>query len=313
MKMVSIYEDQYLILSLAPCSILHAASMLNASRLGFKRLLRIVFSVSIIHGSSAMDSTFRFSRCIYCYCLILGIFALLHDSLWAISNIQDGTLSPGFIVDMLSYILAYVMWMVMAVEMVRQKEGFEQVIRELEKVDTFLQNPKYDATFYFIGFFFAIVSNLIEKVICGIDANSFLTGLGYYLYMSPIVMFSSQYFFLMAVASDQFSHLTALLRSTYRPWHFNDLITIHKILCDISKKINSIYSLHLLIITSIPFIINTLKIYSAIMCVIRPDTYDDDFLLVENIFHIIMNSIIFWCLVNSSSSVQGKVIFKYLY
>ncbi|CAH1396054.1 unnamed protein product [Nezara viridula] len=274
--MLSIYEDQYLtMLSLASGSILHAASMLSTRRLGFTRLFRIIFSLSVVHGSSAMDYTFRFSRCIYCYCLILGIYSLLQDSFWAINNIQEGTLSPGFIVDMLSYVLAYVMWMVMVIELIRQKKGFEQVIRELEKVDTFLQNPKYNATYYLIAFSFAVLTNLIEKVIVGIEYNSFLIGLGYYLYMSPIVVFSSQYFFFMAVASDQFSYLTAQLRSTYRPWYLNDLITIHKSLCDTSKKINSIYGLHLLIITSVPFIINTLKIYSAIMCVIRPDDYDD--------------------------------------
>ncbi|XP_066901614.1 uncharacterized protein [Halyomorpha halys] len=253
-----------------------------------------------------MDTSFRFSRCIYCYCLILGIFSLLADSVWAIDSVQNKTWSPGFIVDLFSFMLAYVMWTVMAVELIRQKQGFEEVITELEKTDTFLQNPKYDATFYLIPLFLAVVANLTEKVIVAIDYKSFFEGIVYYLYMSPIVMFSSQYFFLMAVASDQMSYLTAQLRMTYRPWHFNDLITIHKRLCDTANKINSIYSIHLLIITSIPFIINTLKIYSAIMCVIRPGDYDDDFLLAENIFHVIMNSIVLWCLVHSSSSVQGK-------
>ena len=293
---------------------LHAvSSMLRTRGLTLKNLLYVVFPLSIFHGSCALDITFKFSTYIYCYCLVLGIFSSTVHSLWAWKGMFAGVWNAGFIVDVFCYFLFCFMWIILAVELIHQRNRLRLVIQDLEEVDTVLKSPKYNAAFYLIPIFCAIFANVVEKLIAIVHANNYVLGLGYYFHMSPIVTFSSQYVFLMGIASDQFSFITLELQSSRKFWKINNLVGIHKGLCDTAAKINGIFNLHLLITTSVPFIIISLKFYSAIMCIQKPDDYNNLWLFFENVFYITMNTIILWCIVNSSSSIKDKVFMYCLY
>lgn len=171
-------------------------------------------------------------------------------------------------------------WIIFITQSYMFRGKISQVLEDI-RFNEKLINRKYYSSKYLISASLLTLLNIAHKIfIITITPGSaqdilWLTDVAQ---MIPFLYFTNapvlvicQYSVFMGIISNQLEQIRNKMGTTKVTQHIHTYVKSHFMLCRTAANINSIYNKFLLVQLTLPFMLAVLKVYSAIVCIVKPD------------------------------------------
>lgn len=272
-------------------------------------MLSIVLKLSTIFGAFPMTrvkGVFVFSWVLYLYCFLLGLATTVTGVQYSLVRY----FSRELLMNSLASATYVISWVVILVQFYVRRYSLPVIISELEIIDGILANVSYGAAFIRVVFAIIVLnafSNLIYVMFCSFLWKDIITDVLYFCFVNMPIMVVGQYVVLMTIISKQLHQLTERLRSAESNIEVRRLVNIHRALMALSSRINRAFDVFLLQIITMSFAVTVLKVYIAIVYVVRPNLYVDREMMVNAVTQVIINVSLVTLIVSASMSAVNKV------
>ncbi|CAH1389995.1 unnamed protein product [Nezara viridula] len=252
--------------------------------------------------------TYQFSWKLYSYCILIGLIACVEGTYWMLAGFQHYSHSVSIIIESIGFWFNVFTWVSVLIQYYLQREILPDIISRLYAVHCRIGITVYRRR-YATGIFFLTLLNAIPSIMyIGSDILfvDFLLVSTYFIFINVPVIMACQYSVLMSLLTDQLTFLTNQFRLPMFSFDVRQLVKNHHALCVLANRINKGFNIFLLQATAIPFVLIVINIYIVVVCIVKPQEFDEDSKLLTAVMDALVNIGIITLIVTAAKGAEDS-------
>nr|WVD93561.1 gustatory receptor 7 [Graphosoma rubrolineatum] len=281
----------------------------------FESILGTVLKFSLVFGTFPMKKypmmTYQFSWKLYCYSILVGLIACVEGTYWILVEYHYYSHSVTIIIESIVFWFNIYNWVSVLIHSYLQRVNLPDIVSRLYTIQCHIGITSYKK-WYATSIFLLTLLNALPSILYVIEDAIYFTDVLlvsiYFLFINVPVIMASQYSVLMNLLADQLTFLTKQLSLPTYTFDVRQLVENHHALCVQAARINKSFDMFLLQATTIPFVVIVINIYIVIVCILKPEEFDEDSKLLTSVMDAVVNVGIIILIVTAAKNAEDSAM-----
>lgn len=241
----------------------------------------------------------------------MGLIACIEGTYWVLVEIQYYSHSVTVIIESIVFWFNIYTWASLLIHYYLQRENLPDIVSRLytihRQIGITLYRRRYVASIFLLTILNAIPS-ILYIIEDAEDISDVLFVSIYFLFINVPVIMACQYSILMSLLTDQLTFLTKQLALPMFSFNVRPLVKNHHALCVLAARINEGFNIFLLQATAIPFVVIVINIYIAVVCIVKPEAFDENTKLLTSLMDTFVNIAIILLIVTAAKGAEDSAM-----